>query len=198
MNPESRPRIDDNELIQSALRGDREALDTLFSKYRSLLHTLAYRVLGKKEEAEDAVQNGLLLAFSKLTELKTKEAFRGWLARIVINEAISMHRTRRIAAKRFQEEAHDESHSDFDRHSSDAPNPEQVLSQKESVLRLKQEMNRLSPALRSTLLLSQIGDYRPEELARILRVQQSTIRCRLFRARKRLADSLELAPRSQR
>ena len=58
--------LEDDNLISSGRRGDREAFNVLFSRYRQLLYRLAYRVLYNHEEAEDAVQNCFLLAYSKL------------------------------------------------------------------------------------------------------------------------------------
>ena len=90
---DSRP--DDSALISSALRGDEEALNDLFSRYYRFLHFLACRVLGGREDAQDVVQNCLLRVVRNLQQFNNDGAFRSWLARILVNEAIDLLRKRR-------------------------------------------------------------------------------------------------------
>jgi RNA polymerase sigma-70 factor (ECF subfamily) len=84
--------LDDSKLISDGLQGDRDAFETLFSRYRPILYRLAQRILGIHEESEDAVQNCSLAAFRKLKSFKYEGAFRSWLARILVNEAITILR----------------------------------------------------------------------------------------------------------
>ena len=91
----SNSRPDDSVLISSALRGDEEALNDLFSRYYRFLHFLACRVLGGREDAQDVVQNCLLRAVRNLQQFNNDGAFRSWLARILVNEAIDLLRKRR-------------------------------------------------------------------------------------------------------
>jgi RNA polymerase sigma-70 factor (ECF subfamily) len=69
-------------------QGDLEALDILFSRYRRALSLLAHRVLGNQEEAEDAVQNCLRTAADNVPRFEYEGAFRCWLARVLMDEAV--------------------------------------------------------------------------------------------------------------
>jgi len=181
--------LNDELLVLHGLQGNREALDTLFSRYHSLLHAVAYRVLGNREEAQDAVQNGLLLAFSNLQQFKYEGAFRGWLVRIIVNEAITLKRKgKKSQARTAKSEA--EKGEILDHIPGIEPNPEQVLAHKESIVALTREVERLSAPLRSTVLLCGMREYSIAEAGKALCVTQSTIRARLFRARKQLADAM--------
>ncbi len=181
--------LNDEALVSHGLQGNQEALNTLFSRYHNLVHAVAYRVLGNREEAEDAVQNGLLLAFSNLQQFKYEGAFRGWLVRIVVNEAITLRRKRN---KRPLADAqpHPDKGDVLDRIAAAEPNPEQAFAKKESIVALTREVARLSAPLRSTVLLCGIKEYSIEEAGKALCVTQSTIRARLFRARKQLAAAM--------
>jgi hypothetical protein len=74
-------------------RYSRESLDTLdvlFSRYRSVLSLIAYRVLGNHEDAEDAVQNCVRTASDHAPRFDHEGAFRSWLARVLIDEAVTI------------------------------------------------------------------------------------------------------------
>ncbi len=65
-----------------------EALDILPSRYRRVLSLVAYRVLGNHEEAEEAVQNCLRTAADNVPRFEHEGAFRCWLVRVLIDEAV--------------------------------------------------------------------------------------------------------------
>jgi Sigma-70 region 2 len=71
-------------------QGRLEALDVLFSRYRHLLSLVAYRVLGNHAEAEDAVQNCLLTVTDNVPKFEQEGAFRCWLVRVLIDEAVTI------------------------------------------------------------------------------------------------------------
>jgi RNA polymerase sigma factor (sigma-70 family) len=73
-----------------------EALDVLFSQYRRVLYRIAYRVLENHEEAEDAVQNCLLAASCNVPRFDSEGAFRSWLVRVLIDEALAILYKERI------------------------------------------------------------------------------------------------------
>jgi len=188
---DSRP--DDSVLISRALRGDEEALNDLFSRYHRFLHFLACRVLGGREDAQDVVQNCLLRAVRNLQQFNNDGAFRSWLARILVNEAIDLLRKRRrrpqVSVRRVSS---DEERDVLDRLPGPGLNPEQALAKKESILAAK-EVARLSPPLRSVVILCDIREYSMEEAGAVLCVTKDTVRSRLFRARKQLGAAMRSA-----
>ncbi len=85
---ESRSSSEDETLSHS--QGNLEAFDVLLSRYRPVLSLIAYRVLGNHEEAEDAVQNCLRAASDSAPRFEHEGAFRSWLARVLIDEAVTI------------------------------------------------------------------------------------------------------------
>jgi hypothetical protein len=65
-----------------------EALDVLLSRYRLTLFLVAYRVLGDRSQAEDAVQRCLLSTSWNRPHFENEGAFRGWLVKVLIDEAL--------------------------------------------------------------------------------------------------------------
>ena len=94
---ESQSRSEDEAFSHS--QGDLEALDILFSRYRRALSLLAHRVLGNHEEAEDAVRNCLRAASDCAPRFDHEGAFRSWLARVLIDEAVTILNKQRNSAK---------------------------------------------------------------------------------------------------
>jgi RNA polymerase sigma-70 factor, ECF subfamily len=187
-------RSDDSVLLSRALRGDEEALNELFSRYYRFLYFLACRVLGGREEAEDAVQNCLLRAVCNLQQFNNDGAFRSWLSRILVNEAISLLRKKR-GKTRFSvgRVSRDDNRDVFEMLPGPELNPEQVLAKKESILALTKEVARLSAPLRSVVILCDIREYSMEEAGAMLCVTSDTVRSRLFRARRQLEAAMRSA-----
>jgi RNA polymerase sigma-70 factor (ECF subfamily) len=181
--------LDDSKLISDGLRGDRDAFEILFSRYRPILYRLAQRILRNHEESEDAVQNCSLAAFRKLKSFKYEGAFRSWLARILVNEAITILRKRK---RTYSSECSipQERAEAADSLPDPRPNPEQILSQKQSASALMRKLSQLSSEQRAVLLLCEIYEYTTEEAGAMLQVPPGAIRSRLFRARKQLASTL--------
>ena len=67
-----------------------EELDVLLSRYRDVLSLVAYRVLGNYAEAEDAVQNCLRTVSDNVPKFEHEGAFRCWLVRVLIDEAVTI------------------------------------------------------------------------------------------------------------
>src|SRR6516225_729412 len=105
--------LNDNNLISRGLQGDQESLRVLFTRYRRLLYILAQRVVRNHEEAEDAVQSCLLLAYRNLSNVKYHSSFRSWLVRILINEALGIVRERKIRLAITPEQSNSEAQGEW-------------------------------------------------------------------------------------
>ena len=84
-------------------RGSLETLNVLLSRYRRVLSLIAYRVLGNHEEAERAVRNCLRAASDSAPRFDHEGAFRSWLARTLIDEAVTILYKQRRLASRFDD-----------------------------------------------------------------------------------------------
>ena len=185
-------QVSDFALFPSGLQGDKEALEVLFTRHRRLLCSLAMRMLRNREEAEDAVQNCLLSAFRNLPRFKYQGSFRGWLVRIVMNEAIELLRKKKrkpiASAVEFLSKGCEEWPDCLP---APGPNPEQVFAAAESVEALRDQLFRLSTPLRSTIVLCDLKERTIEEAAAILRVPANTVKVRLLPGRRRLRLAME-------
>jgi DNA-directed RNA polymerase specialized sigma24 family protein len=75
-----------------------DSLDVLFSRYRRVLYRVAYRVLDNHQDAKDAVLNCFLEASCNVPRFENEGAFRSWLVRVLIDEALAILYKERIGS----------------------------------------------------------------------------------------------------
>ncbi len=178
-------------LVRAGMKGDAEALDTLFARYKRQLYQTALRVLGNPEEAEDAVQDGLLSAYRNLKRFEGRSQFSTWLTRIVINAALMRRRSQKARpAVSLDEPPREDELPATERYADEGPTPEQVYEQREIREMIWQNLDELSPLLRTAFLLREVEGYSTGEAARKLGVTENTLKARLWRARHQLAERL--------
>jgi RNA polymerase sigma-70 factor (ECF subfamily) len=181
----------EGQLIRQALRGVPDALETLFARYNRALYQTALRLLGNPQDAEDALQEGLLSAYRNLRRFEGRSQFSTWLTRIVINAALMRRRSQRARpATSLDEEPRENQLPVAERFADTGPTPEQVYEHKELHELLEENLEELSPVLRSAFLLREIQGLSTEEAAKTLGVSQNTLKARLWRARQQLAAGL--------
>ncbi|HUV06467.1 MAG TPA: sigma-70 family RNA polymerase sigma factor, partial [Spirochaetia bacterium] len=81
--------------VQDTLRGDTSAFETIVKKYSSVVYSLAYRMLGNGEDAEEAVQEIFLRLYRSLSRFQLNRQFRPWLYSIAANYLRSLLRKKR-------------------------------------------------------------------------------------------------------
>ncbi len=173
------------------MKGDTEALDTLFARHKRQLYQTALRVLGNPEDAEDAVQDGLLSAYRNLKRFEGRSQFSTWLTRIVINAALMRRRSQKARpAVSLDEPPREDELPAAERYADEGPTPEQVYEQRELRAMIRQNLDDLSPLLRTAFLLREVEGYSTGEAAKKLGVTENTLKARLWRARHQLAERL--------
>jgi RNA polymerase sigma factor (sigma-70 family) len=85
----------DCDLIERALRGDRAGVDALVRRHQDWIYNLAIRMTGSREDAEDATQEVLIKAVTRLSTFRGASSFRTWLYRIASNHLLTMAMRRR-------------------------------------------------------------------------------------------------------
>ncbi len=137
------------------------------------MYRLAMSILSNSEDASDAAQEAILIAYQKLYSLRQRESFRPWLMKILTNECYAILR-RRSDPIPLEELA------DL------PPAPEQEENQT-----LWQAVCDLSQPLRSVVVLYYYEGFRGKEIAAILGITEANVKTRLSRARRHLKVLLE-------
>lgn len=148
----------------------------LYERYYATMVWLAYSILLDRDLAEDAAQQAFVKACEGLTDLKRADRFSPWLARICRNEAHQLIRQRRRPLKRQPSDAG---------HGA-GPDPEGP-----DLALVKAAVDQLEPMYREIVVLHYYDrmDYR--RIASVLGIAGHTVRGRLFRARRRIEQTLK-------
>ncbi|HKE35462.1 MAG TPA: sigma-70 family RNA polymerase sigma factor [Candidatus Acidoferrum sp.] len=181
----------EEKLIRAGQRGDHQAVETLFRRYQRPLFQTALRVLGNTEDAEDALQDGLLSAYRNLNRFEGRSQFSTWLTRIVINAALMRRRSAKARpAVSLDEPPREDELPATERFADDGLTPEQVFANTEIREMLSENLDQLSPLLRTAFVLREVQGYSTGEAAKKLGVTENTLKARLWRARHQLAERL--------
>ena len=169
--------------------GDSDAGSKLFASYTPRLYRVALRVLGTHEDAEDAVQKGLLAAWRNLKTFEGRSRFSTWLTRIVVNEALQeMRRIRAHTITSLDEDSNDSNSKPLANCISDpSPNPEETYARQELVPALREKLNSLPELYRSVLQLRDVEGISTKRACEVLGVSQGTLKSRLYRGRKMMS-----------
>src|SRR5437867_7396645 len=85
---------DDRALVGRAAAGERQALEDLVRRHQAWIYNIAIRMLAHPQDAEDATQEVLIKALTRLSSFEGRSTFRTWLYRIVVNHVLNMKRGR--------------------------------------------------------------------------------------------------------
>lgn len=176
-------------LLQAGQQGESQALDTLFHRHRRMLFHSALRITGNWEDAEDALQEGLLCAFRSFKKFERRSQFSTWLTRIVINAALMRRRSllsRPTAAALEPLEKNEIALKD--RLISKDMTPEQLFRRAEILEMTQEHIDALSPVLRTVFVLRIVMEFTSRETAAILCIPPNTVKARLWRARRQLSQ----------
>src|SRR5260370_13055694 len=178
----------EEKLTRAGQRGNNQAVEPLFRRYQRPLFQTALRVLGNAEDAEDALQDGSLSAYGNLRRFEGRSQFSAWLTRIVINAALMRRRSAKSRpALSLDETPREDELPAAERFADDGPNPEQVFASTEIREMISENLDELSPLLRTAFVLREVQGYSTGEAANKLGVTANTLTSRLWRARHRLA-----------
>ena len=157
----------------------------LVAEYSTALYRVAFSVTRNAAEAEDAVQETFVRVLRHESRLHEIRDYRVWLVRIVWN--IVLDRKRRTKTRPENEDIADHARA---LPSADRPADAMVISSQEQA-RILALIERLPAREREALLLSAVEELSTAEIAAALGTTESSIRSRIFRARKELALLLE-------
>lgn len=184
-------QFNEEKLIRAGQRGDSQAVETLFRRYQRPLFQTALRVLGNTEDAEDALQDGLLSAYRNMKRFEGRSQFSTWLTRIVINAALMRRRSAKARpAVSLDAPPREDELPATERFADESPDPEQIFAGTELREMIGANLNELSPLLRTAFLLREVEGYSTGEAAKKLGVTENTLKARLWRARHQLAERL--------
>lgn len=175
-------------LVALARTGDRAAFGRLIEDHLAAARRLALAAVGQPMDADEAVQEASVAAWTRLDGLHDPAAFRGWFMRIVWRKAIDRRRSVRTWLERFGVSPSDGPPMEFP---AADPAPDAMLMSRELELAIGQVVRALPKKLRDPFLLAASGDHRYEEIALLLGIPLGTVKWRVSEARRMIRAKLE-------
>ena len=181
----------DQQLVERAQRGDKQAFELLVSKYQRKLARLLSRFIRDATEVEDVTQEAFIKAYRALPSFRGDSAFYTWLYRIGINTAknylVALGRRAPTTTDIDSEEA--EGFEDGDQ-LRDLNTPENQMMSRQVAETVNQTLEELPEELRTAITLREIEGLSYEDIANIMNCPIGTVRSRIFRAREAIAERL--------
>ena len=186
---------------QYTVAGDQTAvreLQRVLSLYLPSFYRCALRVLGNRDDAEDAVQEALLAAHKHLHQFRGQSQMSTWLTTIVSNCARTQlrKRPRQVHMPLEEQLGGEKGYFIFEEVADARPSPEDECRNSELTAHLRQCVAQLSPKLRRTFQLRVVDGLSTLETAQVLGVPLGTVKAQMARARAGIARHMRrvLAP----
>lgn len=186
-----RATASDGQLAQAAARGDRAAFDVLVGRYQRRVTSVAFRLLGNVDDAQEVAQDALLKAYDKLPTLAAPERFGSWLLRIVSN--LSLNRRRRRALRKTLSIDQANAGDNDDREERSVPDPHadtpvMLASAAELKEGIRAALDELPEKQRMALVLFSLEKMPQRDVARQLDMSVEAVKWHVFTARKKLKE----------
>jgi RNA polymerase sigma factor (sigma-70 family) len=168
-------------LVEKTREGDDDAYEIIVRRFQDMAVGYGYSILRDFQLAEDAAQEAFLEAYRNLDKLREPPAFPGWFRRIVFKQCDRITRNRTFAVIPL-DAAEDRA--------SQEPTQADAIEQREMNDKIMTAVDSLPDHERAATMLYYISGYSQDEVADFLGVPVTTIKKRLYSARKRLREML--------
>ncbi|MDE0681333.1 MAG: sigma-70 family RNA polymerase sigma factor [Candidatus Poribacteria bacterium] len=174
----------DADLIQRILDGDQDAFTTIVNKYQKSVHALVWRKIGDFHIAEEITQDVFLKVYKRLSTLKRRDHFPGWLYVIATRRCIAWLRKKQLPTKSLDAmstvQLEELCYTQYE-----VNRCEETAIEHRSEL-VKRLLQKLPESERTVVTLYYLAEMTGEEISMFLGVSPNTVRSRLLRARQRL------------
>jgi RNA polymerase sigma-70 factor (ECF subfamily) len=174
------PPGNETELLARVVSGDREAFDTVMRTHEGRVFSVCLRILGDREKALDATQDTFLIVFRKAGQFQGRSAIGTWIYRIAVNACYDqIRRTKRRPSESLPDHV-------------DPSDPGAEAAIESAALRPEIEvaLGTLTAEFRNAVILSDLEGLSLPEVAEVLGVPIGTVKSRVFRGRRLLAQRL--------
>jgi RNA polymerase sigma-70 factor (ECF subfamily) len=185
MSADSSPSSSDvvEDLIQRCLNGDQAAWDVLVRQYWRKVFNVAYKFVGRYDEAEDLTQEIFLKLFRSLDTFDRRANFQTWLISVSRNLCIDHYRSVRKERQTIDRGVDASTLTP----ASNEPGPIAAIERQDRVALLRRALDGLPEALRTAVIMRDLQELTYQEIADRLRLPEGTVKSRINRGRAELA-----------
>ncbi len=191
----------DQQLVERAQRGDKQAFELLVTKYQRKLARVVARLVRNGAELDEVTQEAFIKAYRSLPSFRGESAFYTWLYRIAVNCAKNYLVARKRQLPALSDlDTDDAEAADASELVADFSTPETELENKQIIESVNRTLQGLPSEIATAITLREIEGLSYEEIADIMDCPIGTVRSRIFRGREAIAARLRplLATRNGR
>jgi RNA polymerase sigma-70 factor (ECF subfamily) len=181
--------LPDDSLVERARQHDLAAFEALMRRHNRRLFRVTRGVLRDSDEAQDAVQEAYLRAFTRLDTYQPTGKFGAWLTRVALNEALMMRR-RSPGETVSIDDVGEEALVSEDAAAAEAPSADQFVEAAHARALLEHAIDALPENFRMVFMMRAVEGLDVRETAESLGINANTVRTRLFRAQRILRSDL--------
>ena len=179
-------QAEQQDLVDRCLAGDPAAWDLVVRTYWKRVFNIAYKFVGRYDDAEDLTQEIFVRLLRALPTYDRRANFETWLTSVSRNHCIDHYRRLRRENERF---THDIDPEDVPLEDS-LRRPDVTLEKENQIELVRKALGRLSPTLRDAVALRDVHDLSYQEIAERLQLAEGTVKSRINRGRKELGKHL--------
>ena len=184
-------------LVRRAQAGDESAFQEIVEKHQSKVFSIIHGIVRHRNDVEDIAQQVFAKVYFSIRNFDFRSSLITWIYKITVNECFDYLRKKKVRKLVYESDLSEDevrrvenSDPSVDR----APRADSSLARRDYLVKL---MGRVSEEERNLLMLKEVEGFSVEELARMLTMNENTIKVKLFRARQKLvkaAQRLDRAP----
>jgi len=168
----------DEELVARSIGGDAESFNQLILRWERPIYALAYRTIGREEDARDVCQETFLRAFRALPGFRGQAKFSSWLYRIALNLCRDWIRRERRTG--FVQPPEDTDLMDLIAAEEPSESIEDLVARKDQIRAIERVMARLPEEQRTAIVLKEYHGLTFQEIADLMGCPLSTVKTRLY------------------
>ena len=181
--------VTDEQLVALAAGGDTGAFNQLVVRWERPIFALAYRTLGREEDARDVCQEAFLRAFRAIKGFKRQAKFSSWLYRIALNLCRDwIRKERRVTVLQASDDLESDSRA---AHDSRRDSVEEIVTRRDLGRAVERVMATLSDEQRTTIVLKEYHGLTFQEIADLQQCPLSTVKTRLYQGLSVLRQQLD-------
>ena len=176
-------------LVRRAQAGDEAAFQEIVERYQSKVFSIIHGIVRQRNDVEDIAQQVFTKIYFSMRNFDFRSSLITWVYKITVNECFDYLRKKKVRKLVYESDmSEDEVRrvENSETGGSRSPRADSTLARRDYVLKL---LERVSGEERDLLMLKEVEGYSVEEMARRLKMNENTIKVKLFRARQKLVKA---------
>ncbi len=175
--------MDQSTLIDSVRKGNNHAFEILVNQHKDMVFSICIKITEDYQLAEEAAQDSFLKAYQQIARFKGESKFSSWLYKIALNTSYNKIRSRKPV---------ETLNDTYDEPISSLPDGFDLMHQQDQQKCIKLALAQLDKLDALIISLYYLEDLNIEELVVITELSKSNVKVKLYRARKKMKEAMEV------